>query len=164
MAGGGEFLSNVIDREIAFAHGQRQIADAVAGRCRLRSTLRLAKEGGAFVGVVTELVAEDAKSTHGIAETAGDVAGGFFINDEGAESFILTLHGELGGEEEVLIGGSNYLIHSTGPHNQMMLPKHYVVKLFRDRGPGEAGKDHRAGTDTCKSDSARPYPGHNLLG
>ena len=73
MAGGGEFALDVIDGEVAFAHGHGQITNAAAGRSRLRSMQRLAEEGSAFVGVVAEVVAEDAKGTRGVAETPGDV-------------------------------------------------------------------------------------------
>jgi hypothetical protein len=90
----------------------------------------LAKEGGTLIGVVAELMAEDAEGAHGIAETAGDVARGLFIDDEGAERFVLALHGELWGKEELVVGGSNYLIHRTGRHTEMMLQKHSMVKTF----------------------------------
>jgi hypothetical protein len=58
-------------------------------------------------------MAPDAKGADGIAETAGDVAGGFFIDNEGAESLLLALEGRTVGEEKLLVGGSNYLIGST---------------------------------------------------
>ena len=41
----------------------------------------------------------------GVAKTAGDVAGVFFLDEEGAERFVLTLQGELRGEEEFLVRG-----------------------------------------------------------
>jgi hypothetical protein len=110
VAGSGQFATNVIDREIAFAQGDGQIADAVAGRSRLRSTLRLANEAVAFLGAVAELMAEDTEGADGIAATAGDVAGGFFIDEVGAEGLLLALHGELWGEEELLVAESAYLI------------------------------------------------------
>jgi hypothetical protein len=82
------------------------------------------------LGIVSELVTENAKGGRRIAKTAGDVAGGFFLDEEGAESFVLTLQGELGGEEEFLVRGSDYLISSTGRHGYMMLSKPSQVKLF----------------------------------
>jgi hypothetical protein len=82
------------------------------------------------LGIVAELVAEDAEGGRRIAKTAGDVAGGLFLDEEGAESFILTLQGELGGEEEFLIRGGDYLIYSTDRHNSMMLLKHSTINTF----------------------------------
>jgi hypothetical protein len=138
VAGSGQFAPNVIDREIAFAQGDGQIADAVAGGSRLRSTLRLAKEGGAFLGAVAELMAEDTEGADGIAETAGDVAGGFFIDEVGAESLVLAPHGELWGEEELLVAESAYLIGGTGLHNPILLQKHSMVNMFYTHGECKA--------------------------
>ena len=59
-------------------------------------------------------MAEDAEGGRGVAKTAGDVAGRLFIDEEGADSFVLTLQGELWGEEEFLVRGGDYLIYSTG--------------------------------------------------
>src|SRR6266436_10146999 len=56
VAGGSELALHVIDREIAFAHGNSQITDAVAGGRGLRATLRLAEEGGAFLRIVAEQI------------------------------------------------------------------------------------------------------------
>jgi hypothetical protein len=92
--------------------------------------MRLAEEGSAFGGVVAELMAEDTEGARGIAETAGDVAGGFFIDEEGAQRFVLALHGELWGKEELPVRRFDYLIHGTGRHIDMMLHKHSVVKMF----------------------------------
>jgi hypothetical protein len=76
----------------------------VAGERRLRSTLRLAKEGSAFFEAVTELMAEEVKGADGIAETAGDLAGGCFLEN-------------------------NYLFDSTGRHMQVMPKKHFIIKF-----------------------------------
>jgi len=65
--------------------------------------LWLAEEGSALVGIVTELMAEDAEGARGVAEAASDVAGGRVLDEESTEGFILALQGELRGEEEVLI-------------------------------------------------------------
>ena len=63
----------------------------------------LAEEGIAFLGIVTELMAEDAEGAGGIAKAAGDVDGGLLIDEVGAEGFILALQRELGGQEEALV-------------------------------------------------------------
>jgi hypothetical protein len=56
VAGDSQFPPHVIDRELAFPHGNCQITDAIAGGRRLRAALRLAEEGGAFLRVVAELI------------------------------------------------------------------------------------------------------------
>src|SRR5712691_2816546 len=49
MTGGGEFALHVIDREIALAHGHRQITDANAGGRGLGSALWQTEERSAFL-------------------------------------------------------------------------------------------------------------------
>jgi hypothetical protein len=71
VTGGSEFPLHVIDREIAFAHGYRQLPNAVAGRGGLRPALRLAKEGSALLGIVAELMAEDAEGARGVTGNDG---------------------------------------------------------------------------------------------
>jgi len=116
MTGGSEFSLHVIDREIAFAHGYGQITDAVAGGRGLRTALWLAEEGSAFLGVVAELMAEDAEGAGGVTEATGDVGRGLLIDEEGAEGFVLALQRELGGKEEVVVPRGRYLIRSAGLH------------------------------------------------
>ena len=96
----------------------------------MRAALRLAEEGSAFFGVVAELVTEDPESARGIAETAGDVGGGFLVDEESAQSLVLALQGKLGGEEEFLVGRCRYLIVGTDMHIHMMLQEHFVVNMF----------------------------------
>jgi hypothetical protein len=103
VAGGSQFALHVIDRKITFTHGNRQITDPIAGRRRLRSALWLAEEGGAFLRVVAELMADDAEGARGIAEAARDFGRWLLIDEVSTEGFILALQRELGGEEEVLV-------------------------------------------------------------
>ena len=70
------------------------------------ASLRLAEEGGALVGVMAELMAEDAEGAGGIAEAPGDIDRGLFVHDDGAEGFILALERKLRDEEELLVGGN----------------------------------------------------------
>ncbi len=132
MADGSEFALHVIDREVPFTHGNRQITDAIAGGRRLRSALRLAEERGAFLRVVAELVTQDAEGAGRIAEAAGDVGGGLVLDEVSTEGFILALHGELRGQEEVLVAWRRYLFRSAGLHIWIVLPKHGVVNMFRE--------------------------------
>ena len=121
VAGLGEFPLDVVDGEVAFAQGYRQLPDAVASRGRLGAAMGLAEEGGALEGVMAELMTQDAEGAWGIGEAAGDVGGGFLLDEEGAEGLVLALEGELGGQEELLVGWSYYLIHGTGGHMCMIL-------------------------------------------
>ncbi len=73
MTGGGEFALHVIDREIALAHGHRQITDAIAGGRGLGSALWQTEERSAFLRIVAELITQDAERAWGITEAAGDV-------------------------------------------------------------------------------------------
>jgi hypothetical protein len=91
-----------------------------------------AEKGSAFLRIVAELMAEDAEGARGVAETAGHVAGRFFIDEVSTEGFVLALQGELRGKEEVPVARCHYLIRSAGRHIQMMLSKHDVVNMFRE--------------------------------
>ena len=102
----------------------------------MRTALGLAEEGGAFLRVVAELIAQDAEGAGGIAETAGDVGGGLLFNEVSTEGFILALQGELRGQEEVLVARRCYLIRSAGLHISIVLPKHGVVNMFGEKRGG----------------------------
>jgi hypothetical protein len=65
----------------------------------------LAEERSAFLRVVAELITQDAEGSGGIAEAASDVDGGLLLDEVSTEGFILALHGELRGQEEVLVAG-----------------------------------------------------------
>ena len=80
--------------------------------------------------VVAELITQDAEGTRRVAEAAGDVAGGFHIDEVSAEGFVLALQGELRGQEEVLVARCRYLIRSAGLHILIMIPKHGTVNMF----------------------------------
>jgi peroxiredoxin len=96
----------------------------------LGAALGLAEEGSALVGIVPKLMAEDAKSALGIAETASHIDGGLLFDEEGAESFILALQWKLWRKEEMSARRSRYLIDSAGRHTTIMLPKHSNVNMF----------------------------------
>ena len=83
--------------------------------------------------VVAELITQDAEGAWGIAEAAGDVGGGLVLDEVSTEGFVLALHGELRGQEEVLGAGCRYLIRSAGLHISIVLPKHEAVNMFRGK-------------------------------
>ena len=86
------------------------------------------------MGIVAELIAEDAEEAGGVAEAASDVAGWLLVNEEGAEGLVLALQRELRGKEEVLVARCDYLIRSAGLHIQMVLQKHEGVNMFGEKG------------------------------
>jgi hypothetical protein len=67
----------------------------------VRSGLGVLEESGAFLGVVTELVAEDAHGVGGITEAASDLRPRHFLHEEGAEGLVLAVEWRFGGEEEL---------------------------------------------------------------
>ena len=97
------------------------------------------------MGIVAELIAEDAEEAWGVAEAASDVGGGLLIDEEGAECFVLALQRELRGKEEVLVTRSGYLISSAGLHIQMMLHKHEAVNMFGEQGSHKTRKASNRG-------------------
>ena len=52
------------------------------------------------------------------------------LDEVSAQGFVLALHGELRGQEEVLVARCRYLIRSAGLHISMVLPKHVTVNMF----------------------------------
>jgi hypothetical protein len=90
VTGGRRVPAACHNREIAFAHGYRQITDAVAGGSGFGPALWLAEKGSAFLGIVAELMADDA-----VTETTGNVGGTaphrrrVTSTEEGTEGFVL---------------------------------------------------------------------------
>ncbi len=96
----GEFALDVVDGEVAFAHGDDQFADAIANGCPMRSVLHDAEEAGTHVGIVAKLVAEDAKGAAGVAEAACDFVRRQPLDEVGAQRLVLALNGVVGSEKE----------------------------------------------------------------
>jgi hypothetical protein len=95
----GQFALDVVDREVALAQGHHPLADRIAGGRRVR-TGEGAEEGGAFLGVVAELVAEDAEGAGRIAEAPRRLGGRELFDEVGAEGLVLAMQRPLGREEE----------------------------------------------------------------
>jgi hypothetical protein len=72
------------------------------------------------MGIVAELVTEDAEGAGRISESAGNIVGGLVVDEKGAEGLVLALEGELGREKEFLVWLGCYLITSTDWHTLMM--------------------------------------------
>ena len=61
MSGGRQFTLDIVDGEIAFAHGDGERADRIACGCVAWAVPDLLEEACTFAGVVAELMAEEAK-------------------------------------------------------------------------------------------------------
>jgi len=100
VPGVGEFALDVVDGQVAFAHGDDEFADRIANRGIAWSVLHDPEEAGAFVGIVAKLMAKDAEGAGGIAEAACDFVRRQPPDEKGTERFILTVEGAVGSEKE----------------------------------------------------------------
>jgi len=90
---------NVVDRKVSFAQSHHQLADWIAGGCRVRAG-EGAEKGRALLRVVAELMAEDAEGAGRVAEAPSRFDGRELLNEVGAEGFVLAMERLLGGKEE----------------------------------------------------------------
>ena len=100
VPGVGQLASDVVDGEVPLAHGDDQVADAIAGGCGVRPLAGGREEGGPLGGVVAELMTEDAEGPRCVAEAASDLVGGELLDEVGAEGLVLSLERRFGGQEE----------------------------------------------------------------
>lgn len=91
---------NIVDGEVFLSHGDRQVSHAIADRSVLWAVGDIIEEVFPFCRVVTELVAEDAESTRGIAESTSDGVRREFLDEEAAKSFVVFVQGFLWMKEE----------------------------------------------------------------
>ena len=91
---------NIINGEVFFSHGDRQVSHAIPHWSILRSVRDIIEEMLPFRGIVTELVAEDAESPRGIAESTSDGVRREFLDKEAAEGFVVFVKGFLWMKEE----------------------------------------------------------------
>ena len=89
-----EGLADFIDRMVLLAQINNEGTGARLLGLDPRAGVSGEEEGG--LGVVAEVVAEDAEGTWGIAESAGDVLGWAGLDEVGAEGFVLALLGQGG--------------------------------------------------------------------
>ena len=94
---GFEGAFDVIDRMILFAQGDNQRASRVGFGLTLGTGLALAEE---IKVLASELAAQDAESSWGIAEPTGHLLGREPLGKIGAEGFVLAVGGRLRFEEE----------------------------------------------------------------
>lgn len=122
----GQFALDVVDGHVALAHGNRQLAHAIACRRALGAMARAAEEL-ALVGVVAELMAEHPKGAWRIAESLCGFLRRTVFDEVCAQCFVLALQGMIRGEEErcLWIG---YVFTSTDRHIFILLSYQYFVK------------------------------------
>ena len=96
----GQFASDVVDGEVSLAHGDGQVPNAIALGGGVRPVSGRGEEHGPLGGIVSELMAEDAKGPGCVAEAVRDLVGGQLLDEVGAEGLVLPLLGRFGGQEE----------------------------------------------------------------
>ena len=101
MSGQGQFTLDVVDGEIAFAHRHDEFADAIPDGGETRPVLDGLEEADLLIGIMAELVTEDAERTGRVAEAAGDLQGRPAFDEVGAEGLVLSVQRVFGSEEEV---------------------------------------------------------------
>jgi hypothetical protein len=72
--------------------------------------------------IVSELVAQDAEGTRGVAEPAGHLMGLTPFDEKGSKGFILSVQGLFGAQKEPDLRGVRYPIAMIGSHAFIMLP------------------------------------------
>jgi hypothetical protein len=76
----------------------------------LRASLDILEEALAQVGIVSELVTEDAEGAGGVAEVVRDVGRAPPFDEIGPQGLVLPLEGAFRREEEPRLGSRSYVI------------------------------------------------------
>ena len=118
---------NIVDGEVFFPHGHRQLSHAIADRSILWAVGDIIEEVFPFCRVVTELVAQDAERPWGIAESKSDGVRRESLYEEAAESFVVFMQGFLRVEEEAGLW-VRYCISGTDTHRASVLFRFSFVK------------------------------------
>src|SRR5437773_3848042 len=93
-----EGLADLIHRMVLLAQSDYQVVRL--GLVRLGARTVTGRREELRMGLTTELVAQHAEGSRGVAESAGDLVGGAVLNEEGAQGFVLALVGMGGFGEE----------------------------------------------------------------
>jgi hypothetical protein len=91
---------NIVDGEVFLPHGDRQVSHAIADRSILWAVGDIVEEAFPFCRVVAELVAKDAKSPWGIAESMSHRVRRESLDEEATEGFVVFVQGFLRVKEE----------------------------------------------------------------
>jgi hypothetical protein len=95
----GQFALNVIDREVPLTQAHYPFADRITGGCGVGAG-EGTEEGSALLGVVAELMTQDAEGAGRIAEAPSRFGGRELLDEVGAEGFVLAMQRLFGREEE----------------------------------------------------------------
>ena len=95
-----QLVLNVINRQVLLSQSDGVLADAITSGRALGAMFGNLEEGAALVGVMAELVTEDAESAWGVMKAAGDLGRREFIQEIGAKGFILAVKRGFGREKE----------------------------------------------------------------
>jgi hypothetical protein len=90
--------TDIIDGEILLSQRDHLVPDTVGFRRSLRPLLRGEEERA--IRMLAELVGEDAETSRGVPEPAGDFGRGEILDEEGPEGFVLAVSGIRGFEKE----------------------------------------------------------------
>ena len=101
MTGQGQFALDVVDGEIALTHSHDEFAYSITNGGETWPMLDGLEEADLLIGVMAELVTEDAERTRRVAEAASDLEGRTAFDEVGAEGLVLSVQRVFGGEEEV---------------------------------------------------------------
>src|SRR5881409_3690797 len=101
MPGLAQLVLDVINRQVLLSQSDGVLADAITSGCALGTMLGSLEEGGAFGGLMAELMTEDAESAWRVIEAAGDIGRRQLIQEVGAEGFVLAVQRGLRSEEEL---------------------------------------------------------------
>jgi len=93
----GQITADIVDREVLFAEGDDKIAQGIGFGCGLGPLGRFEKEW--TVGILTELMDQDAKAARGVTKTASHLDAGNTSDEELAKCLVLTVGG-VGGLKE----------------------------------------------------------------
>jgi hypothetical protein len=91
--------ADIIDGQILLSQGDHFVSDAARFRRSLRSLLRRKEEGA--IGMLTEFMGENTKTSRRIPEAMGDFGRREILDEVGPEGFILAMSGIGGFEKEV---------------------------------------------------------------
>jgi hypothetical protein len=94
----GQITADIVDREVLFAEGDDKIAQGIGFGCGLGSLGRCEEEWA--VGILTELMDQDAKVARGVTETASHLDAGNTSDEERAKGLVLTVGGVSGLDED----------------------------------------------------------------
>ena len=94
----GQITADIVDREVLFAEGDDEIAQGIGFGCGLGSLGRCEKEW--TVGILTELMDQDAKAARAVTKTASHLDARNTSDEELVESLVLTVSSTGGLEED----------------------------------------------------------------